>query len=156
MIDVGVNAPNFTLFNHEREKVSLSDYIGENIVLAFYPGAFTGGCTQEMCSIRDEIADLEDLDAIIFGISVNDPFSNKAFHEENVLNFPLLCDYLRKVVKIYDVYHEDFAGLEGYTVAKRSVFIINKVGVVRYKWITENPGVMPDYDEIKQVLSKLN
>jgi peroxiredoxin len=155
MVDVGENAPNFTLVNQDREKVSLSDYIGENIVLAFYPGAFTGGCTREMCSIRDEIADLEDLNTRIYGISVNDPFSNKAFHEENVLNFPLLCDYLRKVVKTYGVYHENFAGLEGYTAAKRSIFVLDKDGVVRYKWVTQDPGVMPNYDEIKQELAKL-
>jgi peroxiredoxin len=134
MVDVGENAPN---------------------VLAFYPGAFTGGCTREMCSIRDEIADLEDLNTRIYGISVNDPFSNKAFHMENVLNFPLLCDYLRTVVKIYGVYHEDFAGLEGYTAAKRSIFILDKDGVVRYKWVTQDPGVMPNYDEIKRELAKL-
>ena len=155
MIEVGDKASDFTLVNQDREKVTLSDYAGENVVLAFYPGAFTGGCTQEMCSIRDEIAELEDLNARIFGVSVNDPFSNKAFHEENVLNFPLLCDYGREVVKMYDVYHEDFAGLAGYTVAKRSVFILDSYGVVRYKWVTENPGVMPPYEAIKQQLALL-
>jgi len=155
MIEVGDKASDFTLVNQDREKVTLSDYAGENVVLAFYPGAFTGGCTQEMCSIRDKIAELEDLNARIFGVSVNDPFSNKAFHEENVLNFPLLCDYSREVVKMYDVYHEDFAGLAGYTVAKRSVFILDSYGVVRYKWVTENPGVMPPYEAIKQQLALL-
>ena len=155
MIEVGNKAPDFTLANQDREKVTLSDYRGETVVLAFYPGAFTGGCTQEMCTIRDEIAELENLSAKIFGVSVNDPFSNKAFHEENVLNFPLLCDYNREVVKMYDVYHEDFAGLTGYTVAKRSVFIVDSMGVVRYKWVTENPGVMPPYEEIKQQLALL-
>jgi peroxiredoxin len=108
-----------------------------------------------MCSIRDEVAELEGLNARIFGISVNDPFSNKAFHEENVLNFPLLCDYSREVVKKYDVFHEDFAGLKGYTAAKRSVFIVDSDGVVRYKWITEDPSVMPNYDEMKHELAKL-
>lgn len=156
MIEVSDNAPDFTLVNQDREKITLSDYKGENVVLAFYPGAFTGGCTQEMCTIRDEIAELEDLNARIFGISVNDPFSNKAFHEENVLNFLLLCDYNREVVKKYNVYHEDFAGLEGYTVAKRSVFILDSEGVVQYKWVTENPGVMPPYEEIKQQLAVLS
>ena len=155
MIKVGDKAPDFTLVNEDREKVNISDFWGENVVLAFYPGAFTGGCTQEMCTIRDEIAELEDLNARIFGISVNDPFSNKAFHEENVLNFPLLCDYTRDVVKKYDVFHDDFAGLKGYTVAKRSVFILGSDGVVRYKWVTENPGIMPPYEEIKQQLAIL-
>jgi len=143
------------LINHNMKKVSLGDYRGKNVVLAFYPGAFTSACKKEMCTIRDDIAKLEDLGAQILGISVNDPFSNKAFHEENVLNFPLLCDYTREVVKKYDVYHENFAGLQGYTAAKRSVFILDADGVVRFKWVSENPGVEPDYNEIKKQLSKL-
>ncbi|MCW4013175.1 MAG: peroxiredoxin [Candidatus Bathyarchaeota archaeon] len=153
MMKVGEKAPDFTLVNQDMKKVSLSDYKGSKVVLAFYPGAFTGGCTKEMCTIRDEIADLEELNAEILGISVNDPFSNKAFHEENVLNFPLLCDYNREVVKLYDVYHEDFAGLKGYTVAKRSVFIVDVDGVISYKWVTEDPRVMPPYDEVKAELA---
>ena len=155
MVDVGSKAPEFTLINHNMKKVSLGDYRGKNVVLAFYPGAFTSACKKEMCTIRDDIAKLEDLGAQILGISVNDPFSNKAFHEENVLNFPLLCDYTREVVKKYDVYHENFAGLQGYTAAKRSVFILDADGVVRFKWVSENPGVEPDYNEIKKQLSKL-
>ena len=154
MVSVGNKAPEFTLVNHEMKPVSLSDYSGKNVVLAFYPGAFTGGCKKEMCSIRDEIAKLEDLDAQVLGISVNDPFSNRAFHEDNILNFPLLCDYARDVVKAYDVYHEDFAGLKGYTVAKRSVFIVDANGSVSYKWVTEDPGVMPNITEIIAELGK--
>jgi len=153
LVNVGDKAPDFTLVNQDMKKVSLSDFKGDTIVLAFYPGAFTGGCTKEMCTIRDEIADLENLNAQILGISVNDPFTNKAFHEENVLNFPLLCDYNREVVKLYDVYHMDFAGLKGYTVAKRSVFVIGSDGVVNYRWVTDDPGVMPPYDEIKKQLA---
>ncbi len=109
-----------------------------------------------MCSIRDGIAKLEDLDAVVLGISVNDPFSNKAFHEDNVLNFQLLCDYNREVVKSYGVYHEDFAGLKGYTAAKRSVFIVGNDSLVKYKWVTEDPGVQPDFDEVQKELSKLS
>ena len=155
MISVGDKAPGFTLINHEMKPVSLDAYSGRNVVLAFYPGAFTGGCKIEMCTIRDGMAKLEDLDAVVLGISVNDPFSNKAFHEDNVLNFQLLCDYNRETVKSYDVYHEDFAGLKGYTVAKRSVFVVGKDGLVKYKWVTEDPGVQPDFDEIQAELSKL-
>ena len=151
----GDKAPEFTLVNQDMKKVSLSDYKGKNVVLAFYPGAFTSVCKKEMCTIRDDIAKLEDLGAQVLGISVNDPFSQKAFHEDNVLNFPLLCDYNREVVKKYDVYHENFAGLQGYTAAKRSVFIIDGAGVIRYMWVSENPGVEPDYDEIKNQLSTL-
>lgn len=148
MVSVGEKAPEFMLVNHEMKPVSLSGYKGKNVVLAFYPGAFTGGCKKEMCTIRDEIAQLENLDAQVLGISVNDPFANRAFHEDNVLNFPLLCDYNREVVKAYDVYHEDFAGLAGYTAAKRSVFIVDGDGVVSYKWVTDDPGVMPNLTEI--------
>ena len=97
---------------------------------------------------QDEIAKLETLDAQVLGISVNDPFTNRAFHEDNVLNFPLLCDFNREVVKSYDVYHEDFAGLKGYTAAKRSVFIVDGAGSVSYKWVTDDPGIMPDLTEI--------
>ena len=152
MVSVGDKAPEFTLVNHEMKPVSLSDYTGRQVILAFYPGAFTGGCKKEMCTIRDEIAELETLDAQVLGISVNDPFSNKAFHEDNVLNFPLLCDYNRKVVKAYGVFHEDFAGLKGYTAAKRSVFIVDESGKISYKWVTEDPGVLPD---IKEVMAEL-
>lgn len=155
MVDVGSKAPEFTLVNQNMKKVSLGDYRGKNVVLAFYPGAFTSACKKEMCTIRDDIAKLEDLGAQILGISVNDPFSNKAFHEDNVLNFPLLCDYTREVVMKYDVYHENFAGLQGYTAAKRSVFILDADGVVRFKWVSENPGVEPDYNEVKKQLSQL-
>lgn len=153
---VGDEAPNFTLINQKMKYITLNDHRGENVVLAFYPGAFTGTCTHEMCNIRDSIASLEDLNATIYGISVNDPFSNNAFHEENMLNFDLLCDYNREVVHMYNVYHENFAGLKGYISAKRSVFILDKDGIVRYKWVTEDPGVEPDYKEIEKQLSKLN
>jgi peroxiredoxin len=154
--EVGDESPNFTLISHKMKYVTLSDHRGENVVLAFYPGAFTGTCTKEMCNIRDTIASLEDLNATIYGISVNDPFSNNAFHEENVLNFPLLCDYNREVVQKYNVYHENFAGLKGYVSAKRSVFILDKDGIVIYKWVTEDPSVEPDYKELEEELSKLN
>ena len=154
-LTVGEKAPDFTLVNMNMKQVSLKDFRGKKVVLAFFPGAFTGTCTQEMCTLRDSIAKMEDLDAQILGISVNDPFSNKAFHEENALNFPLLSDYTREVVRRYGVYHEDFAGLKGYTAAKRSVFILDEDGVIRYKWVTEDPSIEPPYDELEKELKKL-
>lgn len=156
MVEICDMAPDFTLVNQNREKVNLSDHFGEKLILAFYPGAFTGGCTKEMCTLRDQIAEFEEFKVKVFGISVNDPFSNKAFHEENDLNFPLLCDYNRKVIKNYDVYHENFAGLEGYTTAKRSVFIVNSKGIITYKWVTDDPGVMPLFEDIRQKLADLD
>jgi peroxiredoxin len=154
MVKVGDKAPQFTLINHEMKPVSLSDYQEKNVVLAFYPGAFTGGCKKEMCTLRDEIAELEAIEAQVLGISVNDPFTNRAFHEDNVLNFPLLCDYNREVVKKYDVYHENFAGMKGCTAAKRSIFIVDGKGTISYKWVTDDPGIMPNINEIITELSK--
>jgi peroxiredoxin len=154
-VKIGDAAPNFSLVDMDRETRSLGDFGGRNVVLAFYPGAFTSTCKKEMCTLRDSIASMEELDAQVLGVSVNDPFSNKAFHEMNMLNFPLLCDYNREIVDLYGVAMPDFAGLRGYTAAKRSVFIVDREGIVRYKWVSENPGVEPDYEEIERELQKL-
>lgn len=153
--ETGDKAPAFTLTSHEMKQVSLRDYLGRKVVLAFYPGAFTGACRKEMCALRDSIAQLEELDAQVLGVSVNDPFSNRAFHEENALNFPLLSDYTRDVIKNYNVLHLDFAGLKGYAAAKRSVFILDAEGVVRYKWVSEDSRVEPDYVELRRQLEKI-
>jgi peroxiredoxin len=155
VLNIGDQAPDFTLRNMEMKPVNMKDYHGKILVLAFFPGAYTDACRKELCTIRDEIAKLESLDAEILGISVNDPFTLKSFHEENLLNFPLASDYNRKAVEAYNVPHHDFAGLTGYTAAKRSVFIIDKQGKIRYIWITENPGIQPPYDVIKKELQKL-
>ena len=137
-VKIGDAAPNFSLVDMDRETRSLSDFGGRSVVLAFYPGAFTSTCKKEMCTLRDSIASLEELDAQVLGVSVNDPFSNKAFHEMNMLNFPLLCDYNREVVELYGVAMPDFAGLKGYTAAKRSVFIVDRERIVRYTWVSES------------------
>jgi peroxiredoxin len=139
--EMGEKAPDFTLVNQDMKPTSLKDHRGHKVVLAFYPGAYTGVCKKELCTLRDSIARLEELDAQILAISVNDPFTNKAFHDENDLNFPLLCDYNREAVKKYNVVHENFAGLKCYTAAKRSVFIVDEEGVIRYKWVSEDPRV---------------
>lgn len=154
-VKVGDVAPDFTLVDNEMKPRSLSDFRGTNVVLAFYPGAFTSVCTREMCTLRDSIAKLESLDAQVVGVSVNDPFSAKAFHEMNMLNFPLLCDFNREVVELYGVAMYDFAGLGGYTAAKRAVFIVDRGGIVRYRWVSEDPRVEPKYDEIKEFLGGL-
>jgi len=91
----------------------------------------------------------------VVGISVNDPFTNKAFADANKLEFPILSDYTRETIKKFNAYHDDFAGLKGYTAAKRSVFILDDKGTLRYKWISDDPGKEPNYEEIKNTLSKL-
>jgi len=112
-------------------------------------------CTREMCRFRDSTQPFIDFGAQVVGISVNDPFTNKAFAEKIGLRFLILSDYARKTVKEYDVSHENFAGLKGYTAAKRSVFILDEAGTVRYKWVSEDPSKEPDYEEIIRQLSQL-
>jgi peroxiredoxin len=154
IIEIGKNAPNFTLVDADLKKVSLTDFKNK-VVIAFYPGAFTGVCTKEMCTFRDSLTKLNQFRAQVIGISVNDPFCNKAFSDTNGLNFPILSDYEREVVKIYGVAAKDFAGLKGYTAAKRSIFIIDSQSIVRYKWITDDPAIEPNYGEIMSMLEKI-
>ncbi|MBK9758262.1 MAG: peroxiredoxin [Nannocystis sp.] len=156
MPQIGDKAPDFDLPNHKRERVSLASLRGKTVVLAFFPAAFTGVCEKEMCSFRDSLAALNDLNATVLGISVDAPFSNAAFAQRNELNFPLLSDYLREAVRAYGVAHDDFAGLPGYTAAKRSVFVIDPNGTLQYRWVGPNPGVEPNYEEVKQAVGSIS
>ena len=153
MLQPGDKAPDFTLPNHKRERVALADLRGKTVVLAFFPAAFTGVCEKELCSFRDSMAGLNDLNATVFGVSVDAPFSNAAFANRNELNFALLSDYNREAVRAYGVAHDDFAGLTGYTAAKRSVFVIDAGGIVTYAWIAPNPGVEPSYEEVQKAVA---
>ena len=152
---VGQKPPDFQIPDQNRTTRSLKDFLGKKTVLAFFPGAFTAVCTREMCAFRDSAQPLMDFGAQAVGISVNDPFTNKAFAETNGLPFLILSDYTRETIKKYNVFHENFAGLDGYTTAKRSVFILDEGGTVRYRWVSEDPGKEPDYEEIMRQLSRL-
>ena len=154
-IKVGDKAPTFTLPDTELKPRSLKEFRGRKVVLAFFVGAFTSVCTKEMCAFRDSMARLTDLEAQVIGISVNDPFSNKAFAEKNRLTFPVLSDHNRQAIKAYGVETPNFSGLDGYTVAKRSIFIVDKNGTVRYVWTTDDPAIEPDYKEIETALEKI-
>jgi peroxiredoxin len=145
----------FQLYDQDRKQRSLKEFQGKNVVLAFFPGAFTGPCTKEMCTFRDSIASMQTLPSQVVAVSVNDPFTNKAFADANRLQFPILSDYMRETIKKLNIFHNDFAGLKGYTVAKRSVFVLDPTGTVRYRWITEEPAKEPNYDEVKSALAKL-
>jgi len=149
-----MKAPDFTLPDSDLKPRSLKEF-EKKVVLAFYPGAFTGVCTKEMCTFRDSLARLSTLKAQVIGVSVNDPFSNKAFAQANMLDFPLLSDYNREVVRLYGVEARDFAGLEGYTAAKRSVFIVDSKGIIRYRWVSEDPKIEPNYEEIMNALDRM-
>lgn len=152
---VGDKAPDFTLPDTERKPRSLKEFQGQKLVLAFFVGAFTGTCTKEMCAFRDSMSRLIDLKAQVVGVSVNDPFSNKAFAEKNRLPFPILSDVNREVIKLYNLESPDFSGIKGYTVAKRSIFLLDNKGVVRYTWITEDAAVEPDYQKIEEALTEI-
>ena len=155
-VSVGQKAPDFTLADTEKKQRTLSEFIGKKTVLAFYPGAFTGVCTKEMCTFRDSMSRFSEMNAQIVGISVDSPFANKEFASKNNLQFPLLSDYTRTVCGQYAGVQQDFAGLKGYMTSKRAVFVLDKSGIVMYSWISENPGVEPPYDEVSKVLATEN
>ncbi len=152
-LNVGAKAPDFTLVDTDKKPRSLSEFLGKKTVLAFYPGAFTGVCTKEMCTLRDSMAELNSIDAHVVGISVDSTFANKAFAVQNHLSFPILSDFNRDVTKKYAGVYQDFGGVKGYTAAKRSVFVLDAKGTVKYVWVTEDPGVEPNYGDIKKALA---
>ena len=154
-VSVGEKAPDFALPDTDRKMRRLSEFLGRKVILAFFPGAFTSVCTREMCSFRDSMTRLNELKAQVIGVSVNDPFSNKGFAEKNMLSFPLLSDYNREVIRLYGIELKDFAGLKGYSAAKRSVFILDQKGFVRYRWVSDDPAVEPNYEEIKRALEQI-
>ncbi len=154
-VEVGQAAPNFTLFDTDRKPRELSEFKGKNAVLAFFPGAFTGVCTKEACTLRDQLDQYNTMNAQVIGISVDPPFSQKVWMDQNNVTFPFLSDYNRQVVNQYGVTLPGLAGLEGYVAAQRSVFVLDKDGIVRYKWVSDTPANEPDYDEVRQAVAQL-
>ena len=152
-LKVGDTAPEFTLVDTDRKPRTLREFLGKKTVLLFYPGAFTGTCTNEMCAIRDSIAAFNTMNAQVVAISVDSPFANKGFADHNRLTFPLLSDYKKELIARYGIVQNDFAGLSGLTTAKRAVFVLDAKGVVTYAWITDNPGVEPPYEEVKKAVA---
>lgn len=156
VLKVGEKAPEFELADTSNKVVKLSDFKGDKVVLAFFPGAFTGVCTKEMCTFRDSMTAFNSLNAKVVGISVDTPFSLKKFQDENKLSFTLLSDHSKETIKKYDVVHKKFIGIPGLDVSKRAVFILDKDGKVQYAWVSEDPGKEPNYDEIKEKLKQMN
>jgi len=148
-IKVGAQAPDFTLAKSTKEKVSLKEMLGkEAIVLVFYPGDFSSVCTNEWCTFRDSLKDFEGLKARVVGISGDSVFVHDAFKKANNLNFELLSDYDHSVSRQYGVMYEEFLGMKG--TSKRAVFIIDRNGIVRYRWVTEDASKLPNMEEIKK------
>ncbi|MCS4538452.1 MAG: redoxin domain-containing protein [Thaumarchaeota archaeon] len=154
-VEVGQKAPDFTLYDTERKQRKLSEFMGKKTVIAFFPGAFTGICTREACKLRDDLSKLQKMGAQIVGISVDSPFANKGFADANKLSFPFLSDYGRQTIAKYGLESNNFAGLPNYLVAKRSIFITDKDGIVRFKWVTDDPGIEPNYEEISKALASI-
>ncbi len=153
-VTIGQSAPNFTLHDTERKPVSLHDYKGKNVLLLFFPQAFTGVCTKELCAIRDDIARYNNTNAIVFGISVDSPFTLAKYKEEQGYNFSLLSDFNKEVSTAYGCLYDAFIGwMKG--VSKRAAFLIDKEGIIRYAEVLENAGELPNFEAINAQLSDL-
>ena len=152
-VDVGSKAPDFTLTNQDRQPVTLSGLQGKPVVLAFFPAAFSSVCQKELCTFRDSMAQLGKADAQVYGISVDTFFTLKAFQDQQRLNFPLLSDFNKQVIRDYGVFNEDMIGLKG--IAKRAVFVIDKDGIVRHREVLEDARNEPDYDKVFAALAAL-
>jgi glutaredoxin-dependent peroxiredoxin len=153
-LKIGDKAPDFKLFNSEKGEVSLSDYSGKNLLILFFPLAFTGTCTTELCTIRDGIADYNSMEASVVAVSVDSLFSLGKFKEAQQLNFPLLSDFNKTASKAYDCLYADFVfGMK--EVSKRSAFIVDKSGVLQYVEVLESAGDLPNFEAIKSTLARL-
>jgi peroxiredoxin len=153
-VDVGSKAPDFTLNNQDRQPVTLSQLRGQPVVLAFFPAAFSSVCQKELCTFRDSIAELSRAKAQVFGISVDTFFALKAFQDQQHLNFQLLSDFNKQVIRDYGVFNEDMIGLKG--IAKRAVFVLDKNGVVRHREVLEDARNEPDYKKVMDSLASMS
>lgn len=158
-IDVGTKVKDFTLPLADGKEVKtfkLSENLGrDKLVFAFFPLAFTGVCTQEMCTFRDELGAFGDLKAKVYGVSVDSPFTQNKFIQQEKLNFPLLSDFNREAVSIFGVKREQPLGPGLLGVANRSVFVLDQTGTVRWRWFSENPKDLPPFEEVKAALEKI-
>jgi peroxiredoxin len=154
-IEVGDKAPDFDLLDTNQESHKLSNYKNGMTILAFFPAAGSPVCTVEMCNFRDSLNSLKSKNVTVLGISVDSPFANKVFAEHHGLNFPILSDYDRQVIEKYNVVMPSLGKLKDFKVAKRSIFVIDKNSQIVYKWVTDNPLIEPDYNEIRKVTNTL-
>lgn len=154
-VEVGQQVPDVTLVNGDRKAVKLSEFRGKPAVLAFFPGAFTGTCTKEMCTFRDEMSVYNTMNAQVIGISVDSPYAQKAFADQHKLTIQFLSDYNRQAVKAFGVEDPNFVGglLPG--VAMRSVFVLDRNGIVRFKWVAPTQATEPDYKAVETAAKAL-
>ncbi|MCK8494337.1 redoxin domain-containing protein [Spirosoma sp. RP8] len=151
----GQKAPDFTLFNSDKQEVSLGSFQGKNLIILFFPMAFTSVCTAELCEMRDNITTYADLNADIVAISVDSPFTLAKFKEDQQLPFNLLSDFNKEVSQAYDTYYETFVmNLKG--VSKRSAFVIDKEGIIQYAEVLDSAGDVPNFQAVRETLASLN
>lgn len=155
-VNVGDKAPEFELVDTDLKMRKLSEFKGKKVVLSFFVAASSPVCTTEMCTFRDRWDEIQNLGAQVIGISNDGPFANKAFAEKFNLNYPVLGDYKSKTIRDYDILMPDLLHVKGYDAAKRSIFIVDENGTVAYKWVSDNPLVEPNYQEIIDFLKKAN
>lgn len=154
-IETGQTAPTFSLYDTNKNKVSLEDHKGKNVVLLFFPLAFTSVCTAELCSIRDGIGFYDTANATVFGISVDSIYTLAKFKEQERLNYPLLSDFNKEVSALYGALYENwYYDMKG--VSKRAVFVIDKNGILQYSNILESAGDMPDFTPVETILHSLD
>ena len=151
---VGDKAPDFTLTNQDRTPVTLGDELKKGpVVLAFFPAAFSGTCTKEMCTFRDSMSELNRMSANVLGVSTDTFFALKAWADAQRLTFPLLSDYNKTVIGQYGVVNPDMIGLKN--IAKRAVFVIDRNGIVRHREVLDDARNEPDYEKLRSALGRL-
>ncbi|MBK7290691.1 MAG: redoxin domain-containing protein [Chitinophagaceae bacterium] len=153
-LEIGQQAPDFTLFDSDKKEITLSELKGQPVLLLFFPLAFTSTCTTELCSVRDNIGWYNNLNAKVFGISVDALHTLAKYKEDQQLNFTLLSDFNKDVSRLYESIYEQF-GYNMKGVSKRSAFVIDKEGIIQYAEVLENAGEIPDFNKIKIALEKI-
>ncbi len=151
MLQPGDKAPLFSLFDTEKKQISLKDYEGQNVLILFFPLAFTSVCTTELCSVRDNFSKYEKLNTAVLGISVDSLFTLKKYKEDQSLNFPLLSDFNKTASTDYDTIYETF-GFDMKGVSKRSAFLVDKQGTIQYAEVLESADKIPDFTAIEEAL----
>lgn len=155
-LSIGQKAPNFTLYNSEKTAVNLQEFAGKkNVLLLFYPQAFTGVCTKQLCAVRDDINKYQNDSVEVLGLSVDSVFTLAKYKEEQQYNFSLLSDFNKTVSTTYDALHESFTDMDMQGVSKRSAFIVDKAGILQYVEVLENPGSLPNFEAIDAKLAEL-
>jgi len=156
VLRVGQRVPDFTLTDHTEHERKLSEYVQKgNVVIAFFPFAFSGACDREMCTFRDSIVKLNSLRASMIGISVDSVFTLNVFAQTYNLEYPLLSDFNKKVSRAFDVLQDTWTSYGYKGVAERSIFVLDRKGILRYRWVGDAPGEEPPYDEVMASLGKL-